>query len=412
VTQIQKLSPRRRAQRRNALLALAVILIASSGMSLLEAGQYEQPPTFQASQVLPQSLLRSPYYTVGNSVGVENYQYVFKVNTRWGPFVIKGTDLLRVRAREMAATAKLAEIGGPETVVNAAGATALRPLATAKDLITQPAKTIGDTFRGIGNMVGGAEASMSATDPHREGIIASVTGGAAARRKLAYEFGVDPNTSFPPLDAELKRVATASAIGETGANVGLAFVTGGAGIAISATETSQQLRAALRDKTAAQLEQTGREFLTAMGISRAAIDAFYANPNLSPTDKAVIVVALKQLGNAGGREIYLSNAAKANSVEMGFFYRRQAELIALFDKKITPVNAFVRVGGAPMLQTARGTISILPVDYLYWSPPIESVAAGGHGEVWITGRASEMATSNLAARGWTVVPKAGGRLGL
>jgi hypothetical protein len=102
--------------------------------------------------------------------------------------------------------------------VNQAGATALRPLSTAKDLVIEPGKTIG---------------------------------GATARRKLAFNLGVDPNSSFSPLSDELTRVATASAVGETGANVGLAFVTGRAGIAISVGGTSQQLRTMLRDKTAA-----------------------------------------------------------------------------------------------------------------------------------------------------------------
>jgi hypothetical protein len=98
---------------------------------------------------------------------------------------------------------------------------------------------------------------------------------------------------------------------------------------------------------------------------------------------------------------------------MGFFYRRQAELIASFDKKVAPVTAFVRVGGAPMLQTGKGTVRILPVDYLYWSPPLEGLiaGAGGGGQMWITGRASERARAQLAARGWTLVPKAGGKLG-
>ena len=203
---------------------------------------------------------------------------------------------MRVRAREIAATAKMEEIGGAETVVDAAGRTALKPLATAKDLVTAPGKTIGDTFKGVGNIFGSAGASMSATDPHKEGVVASLTGGATARRKLAYAFGVDPNTSFPPLHDELTRLATANAIGETGVNAGLAFVTGGAGIAISVGGTSRTLRLALRDKTAAQLEQDGRGMLASIGVSGGTVDAFYANPNLSPTDKFIIVNALVMLG--------------------------------------------------------------------------------------------------------------------
>ena len=87
------------------------------------------------------------------------------------------------------------------------------------------------------------------------------------------------------------------------------------------------------------------------------------------------------------------------------------ELIAKYNEKVTPVRGFVRAGRAPMIDTGRGTVSLLPVDYLYWSAPLEGLAGGGRGEMWITGRASPLATSQLAALGWTVVPKVSGRLG-
>ena len=34
------------------------------------------------------------------------------------------------------------------------------------------------------------------------------------------------------------------------------------------------------------------------------------------------------------------------------------------------MRGFVSVGGAPMLMTANGSVSILPVDYLNWSAPL------------------------------------------
>ena len=372
------------------------------------AGQYEAAPTFSTSQVLPPDLLRSPDYRVGNQVGLQNFQYVFNVDTKWGPFVVQGSDLLKVRAREIVATAKLEEISGGDTAVNSAARTALKPVETAKDFVVAPGKTVSDTFKGVGRMFGSANASMNATDPNKETILASVTGGATARRKLAFDLGVDPNTSFAPLSAELKRLATASAVGETGVNVGLSFVAGPAGIAISAGGTSNTLREMLRDKTAAELERDGRAMLAGMGVSPPTVDTFYANAMLSPTDKAIIVEAMQSLGGAGGREVFIAGA-NASSIEMGFFYRRQAELIASFNRKVAPVHGFVQLGGAPMLETGKGTISILPVDYLIWTPPLEGLVAsagGQRGQIWITGRASPMATAKLAERGWTLVQKA------
>jgi len=35
---------------------------------------------------------------------------------------------------------------------------------------------------------------------------------------------------------------------------------------------------------------------------------------------------------------------------------------------------------------------------------------GKQGQIWITGSASQLATANLASRGWQIVPKAGARL--
>ncbi len=76
--------------------------------------------------------------------------------------------------------------GGTFAVAVTAAALQTCPGNTAKDLVTQPAQTIGDTVRGVGNIFGTARATMNATDPHGDRIIASVTGGASARRKQAF----------------------------------------------------------------------------------------------------------------------------------------------------------------------------------------------------------------------------------
>ena len=390
-----------------AAVAFGTFLVPAS-----EAGQYEGAPTFSAAQAIQGIPLHGADYSIGDRVQVENFQCVFNVNTKWGPFRVKGSDLLRVRLREVTATEKLEGVNGAETAVKSAGRTALAPLNTAKDLVTQPAQTIGDTVRGVGHIFGTAKATMNATDPHGDRIIASVTGGASARRKQAFNLGVDPNTSFPPLADQLKRVATADAVGATSANVGMSFVAGPAGYAIGATGTVGQVRDMLRDKTPADLEKEGRDLLLAMGVSPETMNAFYANPNLSPTDKIIIVKVLESLSGIQGRELFLAGAAKAPSVEMGFFYRHQAMLIQQYAKRISPVRGFVSVGGAPMLMTANGTVGILPVDYLNWSAPLTQIAPASHGgELWITGKASPMAISQLSALGWKVVPKAGARLG-
>ena len=80
------------------------------------------------------------------------------------------------------------------------------------------------------------------------------------------------------------------------------------------------------------------------------------------------------------------------------------------DKNVS-LDELFSMGGAPMLETGKGLVSILPVDDLIWTPPLEQLVSGGKGgELWITGTASPAATTNLAALGWKVVPKAGAQL--
>lgn len=391
--------------------AIAALTILSADCGV--AQRYENPPTFSPSKILPPDLLRSPYHTIVGTVTVHRFMDRYQMQTKYGTFTVEGTDLLRMRVREVAATAHIAEINVAETLVTSAGRTALKPLNTAKGLVTEPGKTLGDTVRGVGGWFNRIDASLNATDPGREGTIASLTGGSKARRKLAFDFGVDPYTTFEPLNAELTRVASASAIGETGTAAGLAFVTGGAGIAISVGSTSVTLREVLRDKTAAELEQLGREKLAAMDVSPGTIDAFYATSGLTPTDKAVIVASLMGLSGAGQREVFVARTAQASTYAEGFAYRRKAELTAAYHKRVSPVRSFFNVGGTPLMQTARGVVAIVPMDYLYWSPQLEgfiSSAGARRGEIWITGSASKLATKKLASRGWKIVPKAGARL--
>ena len=116
-------------------------------------------------------------------------------------------------------------------------------------------------------------------------------------------------------------------------NIGLAFVTGGAGIAISVGGTTSTVREVLRDKTAAELEMLGRKKLAAMGVSAGTVNAFYATTGLTPTDKAVIVASLMSLGGAADREIFVARTAQAQSYAEGSAYRRKAELTAAYDKR-------------------------------------------------------------------------------
>ncbi|MHA1165120.1 MAG: hypothetical protein ACTSP0_05990 [Alphaproteobacteria bacterium] len=410
-----------RAVRRWAVLSGVII-----GLGVIPAaGQtrgFETPPNLSSKQALPPALRQGPYHTILDPVQNDGFLNSYRMKTRSGEFEIVGTGLLKIRVREAEAAAKLAEISGGDQMLKSAGRTVTKPFKTGKDLITEPGATVKRTFRGVGRFFGRVGASMNATDPSRESMIGSITGAGEAKRRLAYKMGVDPYTQFAPLSEQLSRLAGASALGGTATGVGLAFVSGGAGLAISVGGTSESLRALLRDKSAAELEKIGRNMLSEMGVSPGTINAFYLNQLLTPTDKAIIIQALKGLGGVNNRAIFVASAARVPSLSAAFALRWRIEMTRAYHAKIAPITAFVNLGGVPMVRTANGVVGLFSIDFLPWTNKFASmvksanrdkqaIAGSAPIEFWITGRASRKTASNLKKNGWRLIENAGSRLG-
>lgn len=401
--------------------AFSIVPLQGTPLLLAQAHAYERLQSFSPSQVLSPELVRGPHHTVEGPVTNDGMMNHFRMKTKFGTFTVEGRELLTLRIRELAAAIRLEDVGGAETMLKSAGRTVLGPLSTAKNLITEPGKTVTDTAKGFGKWFGRAGASMSATDPDREGMLASVSGGSSARRQLAYDFGIDPYTTFQPLDQQLHRLASASAVGGSMTSAGLAFVSGGAGIAISVGSTSNTVRSFLRDKTVAELEKFGRENLASIGVSETDIQKFYGNPSLSPTDKALIVESLLRLRGASRRDIAIRHAALASSPSEGFFHRRRAELTAAYHERVSPVRSFVSLADVPMAETQNGLVGIFPVDFILWTQPLDRLisemnrdrtASPGNrpADFWVTGSASKLAVAELGKRGWRVSQNIGSRL--
>ncbi|HEY9520388.1 MAG TPA: hypothetical protein VIQ39_02470, partial [Methyloceanibacter sp.] len=82
---------------------------------------YEGPPTFSAAKVLPPELLQSPYHKIVGPVTVQGFLNRYQMQTKYGTFTVEGTELLRMRVREVAATAQLEKVNSAETLVASAG---------------------------------------------------------------------------------------------------------------------------------------------------------------------------------------------------------------------------------------------------------------------------------------------------
>jgi hypothetical protein len=116
-----------------ALICLVLAVLAFISPIPLYAQGYESPPTLSAAKVVPPNLLQGPYHKIVGPVTVQGFLNRYQMQTKYGTFTVEGTELLRMRVHEVAATAQLEKVNSAETLVASAGRTALKPIGTAKD---------------------------------------------------------------------------------------------------------------------------------------------------------------------------------------------------------------------------------------------------------------------------------------
>ncbi|MGI9383741.1 MAG: hypothetical protein ACR2PO_11355, partial [Methyloligellaceae bacterium] len=139
-----------------------------------------------------------------------------------------------------------------------------------------------------------------------------------------------------------------------------------------------------------------------------------ANASLTPTDKTIIVDALKSLDGAKDRGVYVAYAAGIESEDAAFAARRRAALIAAYHARVRPVRTFVPLGDVPAVRVRGGRLVVLmPADYLAWTPRTAAILTAmmkarrslrprPAADLVLTGTASRRATGQLNRNGWRV----------
>ena len=122
---------------------------------------------------------------------------------------------------------------------------------------------------GIGHWFSDIGRSIVSDDPHQEGTLKTAIGYAAAKRRFAYEFGVDPYSNYEPVQEALNEIALAAVGGGMTPKVAFGLIEKPIGSALRATGTFDTMKKLVRDKSPAELEDINEEKLKAMGVHAA-----------------------------------------------------------------------------------------------------------------------------------------------
>ena len=375
------------------------------------------PPLFSASGLLTPDWLKGPHHSVQDEVVNDGAQHHFVVSSEFGTFPAVGLPNLRTQVIETEAIAALKNVRQTEVFVDALKFQLLHPLYGLKIMLTEPKR--------LGTSVGGGlleflampgQFSKFEGSEQEDSMTKSAIGFSYLKRKIAFQFGVDPYSSNPTLQDELNELSWVAFTADLAPQIGYVFMPASAilWMTFSATRWTSYLDEQVRDHSPTDLRAMNRATLLKMGISEEDIHQFFLNGHYSPRHSMIITTALDDLTGVDDREAFLAVAKQANSEELVLFYQHVVEMMRGYQAQIGAVDRVLALPRIPALYTKNKTLVVmLPVDYLFWTPRVASVAQAmtthvpdrpriAQRELWIAGNASPRARQELESLGWKV----------
>jgi len=293
---------------------------------------------------------------------------------------------------------------------NAAGG----PLEGAAQLLFHPVRTATDVPSGMWSY---AKRLVEMTERDRtyqeDDYGQELVGFSDAKREWAYRMGVDVYSANPLLQSQLDRYAWLSLSGGLSVRLPLMVVSGPAGIALTITSTTDQMRRELRDRAPEEIRIDTRKKLLAMGVPEILAERFVGHPWYSPTRQLVITASLHALEGAANRAAFIEAAVLADEPDETWFFTRMAVMLALYSELEAPLAEIVSPRGLVMARTREGGLVVpLYLDLGLWTQPMQRFAdametalpdSPERKTLLASGSFSRRARGELEARGWTIL---------
>ena len=415
--------PSRHALRLGAYTLVAVVFLVPQLLWAQSAGQFEQPPIINATQLLPESALSGPGFHVEQQVPTNGAmgQYTIVADASVfqndaGTYRVESLDLLKIRLTEIPAIAYLENVSKTGVFANALAQSAERPVADAANMVIHPMDTVTGLPSGIGSLFGrvslGAEKIAStASNSFGSGAAAGQTANATmtalgydqVRRDLARKLHVDPYSSDPILTKKLNSVAWVMFSARL--TVDAAMMAVPASIVISGVEFTNDL---VYQKPKGDLIIFVQKKLQNMGLSQEQIASFTSNSAIPLSLQVSVVEDLEALGDIPGRRAAAVALGNMMTEYQARFLATSIRMLNQWGQQKSPITG-IQVPGVLVARDQNGTVIVpAPVDYLSWTPRIAGFATAPtllglqHRVLWISAKMTPLARQQLQANGWSV----------
>ena len=224
----------------------------------------EAPLTLDVSQFLPADILKGSNYQIDQSVTNDGFINTYTINTPNGRISVETTPLLRARINELKAMADMQDMKGTDIFTESLKKGAKAPINTVKGLVTEPVDTVSNVASGIGKWFSDVGRSVYSNDPHQDNVFKTASGYSAVKRKYAYQFDIDPYTSYEPVQKEITSVSQAAFAGGIVPKAAFSAINKTAGTVLSVTATADSMKKMVRDNSPAELADINEEKLQDM----------------------------------------------------------------------------------------------------------------------------------------------------
>ena len=274
---------------------------------------FEELPVLNASEILRPEFLTRPHYKVREPVPTYFGANQFTIDSDFGVFEANGNEMLVTRIKEINAIARLKEVSRTDEFKNALTKAAKSPIASAKNIVTDPVNTISNAPKGLMKFMRRAGESIKDVGNKSESHAAEgsrmqqLIGFSDEKRKVAISLDVDPYSTNTVLQHELDGIAWASFAG--GMTVQLATMPIG-GPALTVVNVTSSLNDVLKEKSPTDLKMMNRKTLRALGAGEKDTERFLNNNAFSPSQQTAFVLNLKSLDGVANRGAFVPPPAR------------------------------------------------------------------------------------------------------
>ncbi|MCZ6675528.1 MAG: hypothetical protein O7C75_21580 [Verrucomicrobia bacterium] len=419
---------------RRLTLITTISFLCSLNSANAQDDRFEDPPTFKASEVLPEDILKSPYHEVQEEVSVVRYGYQFTLETPEGTAEVWSKEMLNKRIRESAAIKKLNEISQTDAFVTSISEAAKKPLAMVWNIASNPVSTVTGLPGGVSRYLKGgfykirktssaisrtiskedeeaAEAEKKLEDEKDEESLSKQAaqttsdlskqhlGFNRAKRTWAQRMKVDPYSDNQALQKALERIAWATSLGSFAGDVSIP--------SYSALDYTAEVQSLVWETPPIELERMNEERLKRAGLDEDDILDFHEHKQYNISAKTAITLGIEKLKDVKGVSEMLKIVMAAEDIFEATMMIKLTAILSNYHTLETPLNKIeIRRGLITAVDEKNILIFPIAIEYLYWTPLAQEIAGADEfnhpdRELWITGNASAISIEELLSLNWT-----------